>query len=245
MVEAQDPRDAVGRFINATEQAKDALGRKYDMEFSGLGTATRHAIKQGDRVVKQHASALQVLVELRNVIQHSRVNQGVPIAVPREDAIVAMEQIAAFIERQPQIKDHMVKTPATLRPSSSLQEASELVVGMELSQMPVYEGSTYVGLFTTNAMARWLSHAIQEGEGLLLKENVQVGEVLQHSEEHERAQFEKPTASALRVCETLSKDSAPPAVLVTTDGTAAGQLQGLVTRFDVPRIVRQATVTYP
>lgn len=245
MTEGQDARDAVGRFINATEQAKDALSRKYKQEFKGLGAAVHHAIKEKDRVVRQHAPSLNVLVRLRNVIQHGNVNRGVPIAVPREDAIVAMEQIAAFIERQPQVKDYMVSSPATLHPSSSLQEAADLVVDLELSQMPVYEGATYVGLFTTNAMARWLSSAIREGEGTLLEEDVQVGEILRHVEEHERARFVKPTAPVLGVCEALSKETAPPALLVTTDGTVKGALQGLVTRFDVPRILREATVTYP
>lgn len=245
MTDSDTQRDAVDRFINATEQAKKALEGKYQRKFSGLGAAVRHAEEQRDTVVRQSAAALHVLVDLRNVIQHSHVNRGVPIAVPREDAVDAMERIAALIERHPQIKDFMVKDPAVLSPNSPLEEASEQVVRLDLSQLPVYDDGSYFGLFTTNAMARWLGDAIRNEGGTLIVEKVKVAEVLAHTEQHEEPKFIGPTQSALKVCETLSKETAPPAILVTTDGKSSGQLQGIVTRFDVARILRQATVTYP
>lgn len=238
-------RDAVDRFINATEQAKKALEGKYQQRFKGLGAAKLHAVKHGDRVVRNQSAELDVLIDLRNVIQHSRVNNGLPIAIPRDDAVEAMERIAGFIEQQPQIKDFMVRNPATLSPASAIEEASEQVVRMDLSQMPVYDGESYVGLFTTNAMARWLGTSVRREKGYLIVENVKVSEILAHVEPHEAPRFVRPTGAALKVCETLSKETAPPAILVTTDGTAAGQLQGIVTRFDVARILREATVTYP
>lgn len=238
-------REAVDRFINATEQAKKALEGKYRQRFNGLGDGVRHAENQQDRVVRQNASALHVLVDLRNVIQHSHLNKGLPIAIPRDDAVEAMERIAAYIERQPQIKDFMVKNPAVLSPDSAIEEASDQVVRFDLSQLPAYDDGTYVGLFTTNAMARWLSNAIRSEGGTLIVESVKVAEILKHAEQHEEPKFVGPTQSALKVCDTLSKETAPPAILVTTDGKPSGQLQGIVTRFDVARILRTATVTYP
>lgn len=204
-----------------------------------------YAEKQRDRVVRQNAAALNVLVDLRNVIQHGRVNKGLPIAVRREDAVEAMERIAAHIECHPQIKDFMEKDLAVLSPGSAIEEASEQVVNFDLSQLPVYNDGSYVGLFTTNAMARWLSNAVRSEGGTLIVENVTVADILKHAEEHEEPKFVGPMQSALKVCETLAKETAPPAILVTTDGKPSGQLQGIVTRFDVARILREATVTYP
>lgn len=245
MTDTDTQRDAVDRFINATESAKKALERKYQRRFAGLGAAKMHAIKQGDRVVKSHAAQLDLLVDLRNVIQHSHVMRGLPIAIPRDDAVEAMERIASFIERQPQIKDFMVKDPAILAPHSAIEEASEQVVSLDLSQLPVYDEGAYVGLFTTNAMARWLGSAVRSEGGALIVEDVKVSEILEHVELHEQPKFLGPTQSALKVCETLSKVTSPPAVLITADGKQSGQLQGIVTRFDVARILREAVVTYP
>lgn len=245
MTENASQRDAVDRFINAVEQAKTALEGKYRQKFTGLGAAKLHALKHGDRVVKSHAGALDVLIDLRNVIQHNRINGGVPIAIPRHDAVEAMERIGAYIEKQPQIKDFMERKLEVLSPETAIEEASEKVVRLDISQMPVYDADSYIGLFTTNAMARWLGHTVSREDGVLIVENVKVDEILKHVEAHETPHFVKPTQSALKVCESLSKETAPPAILVTTDGSPAGQLQGIVTRFDVARIVHKAIVTYP
>lgn len=245
MITADSNHDSTGRFINAVERAKSALERQYKREFKGLGQAVKFALEKRDRVVKSHASALNLLTELRNVIQHNNFKYGVPVAIPREDAVVAMEEIARHIERQPQIKDHMIKDLVVLTSESSLQDAAAEVIRLDLSQIPVYNGSEYVGLFTTNAMARWLSKSLEANAGVLIEESVEVVQILDCSEDHERPLFVKPTEPALKACDTLSNESSPSALLVTTDGTSRGALQGIVTRFDVPRILKAITVKYP
>lgn len=104
MTTADSNLDSTGRFINAIEQAKSALERKYRRKLNGLGQAVIFTLEKRDRVVERHASALNLLTELRNVIQHNNFKKGVPVATPREDAVIAMEEIARHIERQPQIK---------------------------------------------------------------------------------------------------------------------------------------------
>lgn len=142
MTDTRESTDMVGRFLNATEQTKAALERKYNMPFTGLGGAIRYASDKRHPVVTNHKGALTVLADLRNVIQHGNVNNGMPIATPREDAVEAMEQLSEFIERPPQIKDYMIKAPSVLAPGSSLQEAADAVVRFNFSQMPVYGGKT-------------------------------------------------------------------------------------------------------
>lgn len=224
MTTADSNLDSTGRFINAIEQAKSALERKYRRKFNGLGQAVIFALEKRDRVVERHASALNLLTELRNVIQHNNFKKGVPVATPREDAVIAMEEIARHIERQPQIKDHMIKDLVVLTPESTLQDVAAEIVRLDLSQIPVYDGSKYVGLFTTNAMARWLSESLKANAGALIEESVEVVQVLDCSEDHEHPRFVKATEPALKACDTLSNESSPPALLLTTDGTNKGAL---------------------
>lgn len=146
-----------------------------------------------------------------------------------------------MILRPPQIKDYMTKAPSRLAPEVRLGEAAGLIIDQNLSQIPVYAGDEYVGLFTTNGLARWLSSAI-DPSGEIVEESPTIADVLRFNEASDAARFGKPTETALRVCDWLSGDDAPHAVLVTTDGTARGQLQGIVTRFDVPSILRAVTI---
>lgn len=237
--------DLTQRFIDATENIKCSLARRYEKPYMGMGAAVADARRRGDEVVLRHGEALDAFRELRNTIQHNSYRDGQPIAVPREDTVLAIESIAEAIARPSQIAEHMVVYPCVLSPDSTLAEASRLVIELDLSQLPVYSQDRYVGLFTTNALARWLSAAIARNEGDLVEEATTVAAVLAFAEPHEAPRFSPPTATALRVCDLLSDDAAPPAVLITTDGTADGTLQGIVTRFDVPGIVRRVTVQYP
>jgi len=237
--------DLTQRFIDATERIKDCLERRYETKYMGMGAALKDARTRRDDVVLLHWEPLQTFGKLRNTIQHHSYRRGVPIAVPREDTVLALESIAEAIARPSQIEEHMVVHPCVLSPDNTLAEASRLIVDRDLSQAPVYSQDRYVGLFTTNGLARWLSAAIARKEADLLEKATTVAEVLTYAEPHEAPRFSPPTATALRVCDLLSGDSAPPAVLVTTDGTAHGTLKGIVTRFDVPGIIKRVTVQYP
>lgn len=237
--------EGAGRFLNAMEEIKQSLCNRYEREFKGVGEAIRYAEGKRHPIVKQNAAALHLLTDLRNTIQHGKVNQGRPIATPRSDAIDAAERIAAMLVRQPPICEYMIRGAAILAPSDTLEVASTWIVDQELSQLPVYDGCDYIGLFTTNALARWVAASIREGDGDIVQEQPVVKTIIDAAEEHEYAKFVKPTASALKCCDTLMAPSGPLALLVTSDGTERGELQGIVTRFDVNRIQQKATVSYP
>lgn len=235
------PQSRAERLIAALENIKAILERKYNTRFSGAGEACRQAAKRGHPVVKRNQADLELATELRNVIQHNPNRAGVPIADPREGLLDVIEEIARRIENPPPIHKYASK-PQILGPDDSLKRAAEQIVQFDLSQVPVYEGSTYVGLLTTNALARWLSSSIEEHADELVTDEANVRAVLEHAEAGEKATFVKPNSSALSVCDKLSNVPAPPAVLVTSDGTAKGSLQGIVTRFDVPNIQKQLDI---
>lgn len=239
-----ESEDLAGRFITAAEGIKKSLERQYGQEFNGLGEARRHAHEKKNVIVRRNEKALKTLEKLRNVMQHSDVIGGKVLATPREDAVLAIEDIAAKIQNPPQIRTYMIKNPDVVSPTDSLARAAELVIEKGYSQFPVYQEGKYQGLFTTNALARWLSEAMQREEGILFEENVTVSAITEFAEEHEHPQFFRPTHSAYKVCDLLSSEKPVPAVLVTTDGKQTGELQGIVTRFDVPNILRQLTTKF-
>lgn len=239
-----DP-DYAGRFLNAAEDIKASLGRTYGKEFKGLGEACTYAIDKNNRIILRHKAPLKVLIDLRNVMQHSHVLAGEVLATPRRDAVIALEEIAQKVQNPPQIRAYMIKSPDVVAPTDSLAKAAELVIEKGYSQLPVYNEGKYQSLFTTNALARWLSEAVQREQGHLIEENVTISEIIKCAEDYERPKFVKPIESAEKVCALLSSEELLPAVLITTDGRSTGELQGIVTRFDVPAILRKITTTFP
>lgn len=237
--------DYADRFLNAAEDIKESLGRRYGQDFKGLGEACKHALGKNDRIILRHKRPLKVLVDLRNVMQHSHILAGEVLANPRRDAVLALEEIAQKVKNPPQIRTYMIKNPDVVAPADSLAKAAELVIEKGYSQLPVYYQGKYHALFTTNALARWLSEAVRREKGHLIEENITISEVIKFAEHYEQPKFVKPIESADKVCALLSSEELLPAVLVTTDGRSTGELQGIVTRFDVPAILRKITTTFP
>ncbi|RNE49227.1 CBS domain-containing protein [Corynebacterium alimapuense] len=237
--------DYADRFLNAAEAMKASLEKKYGRKFSGLGQARNHALENNNPIIRNHQESLKILVDLRNVMQHSHVLSGVKLATPRLDAVNAMEEIAEKVQNPPKIHDYMIKDPAVLAPTDSLADAAELVIKEGFSQIPIYDEGKYQALFTTNALARWLSDAVHREQGHLIEEAVTVSAVLQFGEDYDQPKFVKPGESANKVCDFLSSESLRSTVLVTVDGTSTGKLQGIVTRFDVPQILRKITTAFP
>lgn len=237
--------DYAGRFLNAAEDIKASLEKRYGQEFEGLGEAYRYALKKKNPIIQRHKTSLKTFAELRNVMQHSHVLKGQVLANPRMDAVLAIEEIAEKVQNPPQIRTYMIKSPNIIAPTDSLADAAELIIQKGYSQLPVYDQEKYQALFTTNALARWLSEAVRREKGHLIEENVTISEIIKFAENHEDPKFVRPTESAYKVCELLSSEEILPAVLVTTDGGSNGELQGIVTRFDVPTILRKITTTFP
>lgn len=236
--------DYAGRFINATEAIKTSLEEMYSEKFKGVGEACAYALERNNRIIRQHKKTLRMLVDLRNIMQHSHVLKGMVIASPREDAVFAIEAIAEQVHNPPQIRTYMIKNPEVVGSGDSLAKIAGLIMDKSYSQLPVYDHGEYRALFTTNALARWLSEAVRRGEGDLLEEDVTISQIIAFSENYEQPYFVKPTESAYKVCDRLSGEEPVPAVLITTDGRSSGDLQGIVTRFDVPTIFRKITVDF-
>lgn len=234
-----ETRDNADRFINAIEGIKVCLERKYGKEFAGFHSAIKYADERKHPVAKYNRGDLKVLGDLRNVIQHAGVLKGQVLATPRADAVLAAEALAKQFKKATPISKVMVRDPAIVGPKDPLSKATDLIVKRDFSQLPVYHEGCYQTLFTTNALARWISSAMSREEGHLIEENVTIEQVSAFAERHEAPEFVRPTTPAYDVLDKFARKDVLTAVLITTNGKPTGELQGLVTRFDVANILRK------
>lgn len=235
-------RDLADRFLSACARVEKALARRYQREFRGLGEAVRHAQQERNRLAVRHRSELAALVDLRNAISHSDYLDGLPIATPRWETVRAIEKLAAQFENPPRIESYMTRDPQIAQLNDPLLNHLQAMSELGISQLPVYSHVEYVGLLTTNAVARWVG-AHLDAAGDVLIEGSHVRDVLGFAEDHEVARFVSRTTTALKVCDLFAQEVQPPVVLVTEHGKSAEGLLGLVTPLDTPRILSDLSVT--
>jgi hypothetical protein len=108
----------------------------------------------------------------------------------------------------------------------------------DYSQLPVYGGGSYVGILTTNAIARWLAAQLAATGGLAEAETV--GHALKFAEQHERAWHVPRSVTAADMIHRLWKGGqagTPLTALIITDSGRPNEKPLRVVDDDLPALV--------
>jgi len=231
---------AVQRFIAAFNEIESyfraALVVDEHVEFGKLVreyVATRH-------LPLRHQDALLAFARLRNAISHEPYRNGRPIAYPRPDVVEQIEQLRDLCFKPPTALSVLgQREVCSVAPGQPISAALEYVSLYDYSQLPVYDGDSYVGILTTNAIARWLAAQFAAAEGLAEAETV--GHVLDFAEQHESA---KPVARSITTADAIHRlskggqEGKPlTALIITQSGKSTEKPLRVVVDDDLPALV--------
>jgi len=242
---SQEPTLAA-RFMSSFNDIEDhfrsALRADYHEPFTAL--ARRYADKT--RTPRAQREALSAFAALRNAIAHGRYHDGQPIAEPN---VAVVRQIEA-------LRDQVLTPPSALSsvPTGAVSKASPTdqisivltaVRAYGYSQFPVYDGTGYVWLLTTNAIARWLANQMDTEGGFAI--DAPVADVAPFVEHHEVARLVPRNTTASQAIDLLSTGgpgSRPAlALLVTHNGNRSEQPLAVVVADDLPALMAAVAIT--
>lgn len=114
-----------------------------------------------------------------------------------------------------------------------------------LLAVSVYDHSAYVGLLTTNTIARWLAAQLSSSGGLAEAESV--GQVLAFAEPHEGARHGPRTITAADAVFQLSSEGRTgrtvTALIITERGQPAEKPLALVVDDDLPALLKALEIS--
>jgi len=186
----------------------------------------------------EHLRALKVFSGLRNTICHGNYYGGRPIADP----------VAQIVEQINRLRDLIVSPPlateclegremAVTAPHSPISGVLDVIRVHDYSQIPVYGGSAYVGLLTTNCIARWLADRLASTSTL---GDVNVEEIMRFAERDDRAQHIRRSTTAAEASDYLltpAADGSRPRALVVTDTGATDEPPiAVIVDYDLPAL---------
>ena len=166
----------LGAFADIENCMRLALGKKQRPRFMDLA----REYVQTYNLPPSYLISLQTFAALRNAIDHNSHRGTYPIAEPIPEIVDEVRRIRDKIKAPPLVLDLLPEMEVY---SVDLQEevsvALEYVRRFDFSQLPVYESARYVGVLTTNTIARWLAQQMAEaGE----HRNANISEVMQFRE---------------------------------------------------------------
>lgn len=230
-------QNSADRFLTAFATIEQRMRSEYasdrhDTFYSLLRTAA-----SSDRFIRKQQQFLQVASDLRNILSHNR-EDGEHLAAPAESMTRKLEAIAQKLAEPTRVIDLFRRQVVTVTPETEIGDALQLMRENNLSQIPVYRNSVFIGLLTTDTVARWIGVHIKN-EILDLK--VPVEDALQHKEDIETHLFVSRTAPVPEVIEAFEehtdKGKRLSAVLITQNGKETEGLLGIVTVYDLPEAI--------
>jgi CBS domain-containing protein len=227
------------RFLSAFNDIeglfRSRLGADQHVDFAQLER------EYGDkyRLPLPHRDALKAFRELRNAIVHGRYFGGRPIAEPVPEVVAEIEHLRSLLMSPPTALAVLgTRDVCVASCDGPIRTALEYVRRFDYSQLPVYDDKEYVGILTTNTIARWLAHQLTLNQGLAEEETVR--QVLTFSEAHERALLVPRTITAAEAIHKLSHggtDGTPVTALIITErGLNRETPLRVIALFDLPQL---------
>lgn len=186
--------------------------------------------------VRNFADDLKEYAQLRNAIVHDFLDE--PIATPNASVVRRIVSIRDALVSPARV-DSLASRPVV---SCKAEEPIGTVVAAmreaDYSKMPVYGGGQFVGLLTSNTVARWLGARFAQPAGELARETV--GEVLRHQAKKENCEFLPRSATVFDALAAFDRfwrrGMRLDAILITQHGKPHESLLGIVTVYDLPRL---------
>lgn len=238
--------DAAQRFIAAFNEIEShfrtALNLDEHVEFGKMArdyVAAKH-------LPREHYEQLSAFARLRNAISHEKYRNGRAIADPRPDVVEQIERLRDSYFKPPTALSVLRQMDVcSVSPGQPVSAALEYVRLFDYSQLPVYDGSDYVGILTTNAIARWLAARLAATGGLAEAESV--AHVLKFAEQHERARHVPRSITAADAIHQLSKggQAGKPltALIITHSGKPTEKPLRVVVDDDLPALIAALTIS--
>jgi CBS domain-containing protein len=108
--------------------------------------------------------SLQTYAVLRNAIDHNSHRGVYPIAEPIPEIVDEIRKVRDKIKTPPDAISVLPEMDVcSVHAGEPVSVALEYVRQFDFSQLPVYESGQYVGILTTNTIARWLAQQIVDG----------------------------------------------------------------------------------
>jgi predicted transcriptional regulator len=227
------------RFLNAFATIEQRL-RPYANGDRSLGFTRLIAIaSQSNQVIKYYTNDLYEFAELRNAIVHQRAG-GYIIAEPNERAVREIERVANLVSSPPKLIPHFQVPVIILLATDPVSKAVELMLGKSISQIPIADQGKFMGLLTTNTIARWLGSSIHQD--IFSLSETSINEVMKYTEDEDNHVFrgrQTPIFDAINLFSTYeTQGKRLEALLITEHGQPSEKIIGIMTVFDLPKALR-------
>lgn len=178
---------------------------------------------------------LQDMADVRNLVVHTSSSNGVGLAVPTQAVVDEFSTIVTMITNPPTLLSYSTKNVKVRSVQDSLSSALREMGAHDYSQLLVQDTSGSLRLITREGIATWLERSIEDD--LVSIRETTIEEIIRCEDESAYRFMSRGTD----IWEGIQAFSDPKrriqALILTQHGRASEQPLGLITTYDIARIV--------
>jgi CBS domain-containing protein len=234
-------QERVERFETAYNRIDRALSDIADRNGEGRRRTWASKVRIAANRVRRlgrHVDFLHEIGELRNAIVHNRTGDERYIAVPHEETVLQLERIERELSAPQRAIPRFQRKVTVLAASGTLSEVFNLIRRDGYSRYPVYDDRTFVGLLTSNGVARWCAARASDGRFDVDASRVTVTEVLAADHRRNLVEFLPADAPVGDIAAMFHENPRLEAILITKHGRSQEPPVGLVSASDLLGIER-------
>jgi CBS domain-containing protein len=231
--------ERIDRFASAYNRVDRALGelleRHGDTQRHGFAARVKIAARR-ERWLRRYADFLLEVGELRNAIVHNRAAADTYIATPHEKTVRDLEAIERRVVSPERVLPRFGCEVRVVTPDTTLADVWMRIQSDGVSRYPVYDGRRFLGLLTSNGIARWCAEQLTDGRLDIDANAVRVRDVLPSDHRRERVAFLGRTAlvdEADDLYETQRTDGVLEAIIITEHGKPDEKPLGIICPVDI------------
>lgn len=209
----------------------DMIGKNTDRRKTFAAKVRIVASRQ--RRMAKYADFLSEIGDLRNAIVHNRTDENHYIAVPSEETVHELERIEKELFSPERVVPRFERNVTALSPDQSLAEVLDLLRDDGYSRYPVYANEGFVGLLTSNGIARWAAGHVTGGRLEIDLNEVKLADVLAEDHRKDRVAFVSRDALIDDVDDRFSHEKHLEAVLITPSGKPHEKPIGMICAPDI------------
>ena len=244
--------DLGARFRAVFDQIEGEIRRRDDSDPSNgpisLAVAINH-VAECDPLVRTYKEEIFRYVKPRNLMTH-RTYGPYPSIVPHRSLVESAERTLRALRNPIRVVDLLDgRSVMSADPTWSIHQALAIMNASDFSQIPVVSHTRgIIGLLTETAVVRWMTNLMADEMGGARLRNATAGDLVGFSDPgtYEIAPMDMRAEDALALFSTTERSGRNlVAILITADGTATGELHGVVTTSDLPKIYSGAKTNSP
>jgi hypothetical protein len=214
-------QERVQRFETSYNRIDHALAEIADDRAGHRKTFAARVRIAANRVrrLARDADFLLEVGELRNALVHNRLGDGVYIAVPNEQTVLQLEAIERSLLSPQKVIPTFQRAVKTLDGGATLSDVWRLMRQAGFSHYPVYERGTFLGLLTSNGLARWTASRTQDGVLHVDGRKVAVRDILPADHRRDCAAFVRADSAVDDLPAMFQDNPRLEAVIITPRGT--------------------------